>query len=111
MMARRWLAAVALGAPLAWAMPATAQGQLNLYCSVQIEWCQAIATNFQRDTGIRVNMTQRGSGESLAAIRRGAEPARRRVVRRHRRPASGGVGGNLSQPMKARTMRTCSPGR
>ena len=69
MMARRWLAAVALGAPLAWAMPATAQGQLNLYCSVQIEWCQAIATNFQRDTGIRVNMTQRGSGETLAAIR------------------------------------------
>lgn len=49
--------------------PASAQGTLNLYCSVQVEWCQAIATNFQRDTGIRVNMTQRGSGESLAAIR------------------------------------------
>ncbi|WP_241665554.1 ABC transporter substrate-binding protein [Teichococcus oryzae] len=53
------------------ALPATAaaQGTLNLYCSVQIEWCQAAATNFQRDTGIRVNMTQRGSGETLAAIR------------------------------------------
>jgi iron(III) transport system substrate-binding protein len=42
---------------------------LNLYCSVQIEWCQAIATNFQRDTTIRVNMTQKGSGEMLAQIR------------------------------------------
>ena len=61
--------ATALVAPLAWAAPASAQGQINLYCSVQIEWCQAIATNFQRDTGIRVNMTQRGSGETLAAIR------------------------------------------
>lgn len=48
---------------------AIAQGALNLYCSVQIEWCQAITTSFQRDTGIRVNMTQRGSGETLAAIR------------------------------------------
>jgi iron(III) transport system substrate-binding protein len=49
---------------------ATAQAQtLNLYCSVQIEWCQAIATNFQRDTNIRVNMTQKGSGEMLAQIR------------------------------------------
>jgi iron(III) transport system substrate-binding protein len=43
---------------------------------VQNEWCQAIVTNFQRDTGIRVNMTQRGSGESLAAIRAEAQNPR-----------------------------------
>jgi iron(III) transport system substrate-binding protein len=61
-------AALLAGAGFA-ATPAAAQGSLNLYCSVQVEWCQAIATNFQRDTGIRVNMTQRGSGETLAAIR------------------------------------------
>jgi iron(III) transport system substrate-binding protein len=71
-MTRRLLPALALGAlGIFSALPAAAQGTLNLYCSVQIEWCQAIATNFQRDTGIRVNMTQRGSGEMLAAI--GAE--------------------------------------
>jgi iron(III) transport system substrate-binding protein len=60
------------------AMPgaAMAQGTLNLYCSVQIEWCQAIATNFQRETAIRVNMTQRGSGETLAAIRAEAQNPR-----------------------------------
>jgi iron(III) transport system substrate-binding protein len=46
-----------------------AQGQLNLLCSVQVEWCQAIATNFQKDTGITVNMTQKGSGESFAQLR------------------------------------------
>ncbi|MSO76473.1 MAG: ABC transporter substrate-binding protein [Alphaproteobacteria bacterium] len=58
------------------AATATAQGTLNLYCSVQIEWCQAMATNFQRDTGIRVNMTQRGSGETLAAMRAEAQNPR-----------------------------------
>jgi iron(III) transport system substrate-binding protein len=56
--------------------PAAAQGTLNLYCSVQVEWCQAIATNFQRDTGIRVNMTQKGSGETLAQIRAEAQNPR-----------------------------------
>ena len=48
---------------------AAAQGQINLYCSVQVEWCQAIATNFQKATGITVNMTQKGSGETLAQMR------------------------------------------
>lgn len=55
-------------APFA-ASPAHAQGTLNLYCSVQVEWCQAIATNFQRDTGIRVNMARKSAGEILAQIR------------------------------------------
>jgi iron(III) transport system substrate-binding protein len=55
---------------------AAAQGTLNLYCSVQIEWCQAIVTNFMRETGVRVNMTQRGSGETLAAIRAEAQNPR-----------------------------------
>lgn len=69
-MIRKVLALAVASAAVGMAAPgAQAQGTLNLYCSVQIEWCQAIATNFQRDTGIRVNMTQRGSGETLAAIR------------------------------------------
>jgi iron(III) transport system substrate-binding protein len=53
-----------------------AQGQLNLYCSVQVEWCQAIVTNFQKATGIVVNMTQRGSGENLAQLRAEAQNPR-----------------------------------
>jgi iron(III) transport system substrate-binding protein len=69
------LAALALGG-LGFGQAAQAQGALNVYCSVQNEWCQAIVTNFQRDTGIRVNMTQRGSGESLAAIRAEAQNPR-----------------------------------
>jgi len=69
------LISLALLACLA-SVPARAQGVLNLYCSVQIEWCQAAATNFQRETGIRVNVTQRGSGETLAAIRAEAQNPR-----------------------------------
>ncbi len=60
---------LALAAGLAWSLPAAAQGQVNLYCSAQIEWCQALATGFQASSGVRVNMTQKGSGEALAQIR------------------------------------------
>lgn len=69
-----WLFAAGLFA-CAIAQPAHAQS-LNLYCSVQIEWCQAIATNFQRTTGVRVNMTQKGSGEVFAQIRAEAQNPR-----------------------------------
>jgi len=53
--------------------PAAAQGALNLYCSVQVEWCQALVANFQKQTGIKVNMTQKGSGETLAQLRAEAQ--------------------------------------
>jgi hypothetical protein len=95
-MARHWLGGMVLAAPLAWNGPAAAQGTLNLYCSVQIEWCQAIANNFQRDSGIRVNMTQRGSGETLAAIRAEAQNPRGDVW-------FGGTG----DPHLAAARRTC----
>src|SRR5436309_14041581 len=45
-----------------------AQGSLNVYCSVQAEWCQAIANEFQRQTGVRVGLTLKGSGETLAQV-------------------------------------------
>jgi len=52
------------------AAPASAQqGQLNLYCSATIEWCQAIARGFERETGVRVTLTQKSTGEMLAQIR------------------------------------------
>ncbi len=76
-MAKRWHGAM-FGVLLA-CLPgaaAWAQGSLNLYCSVQVEWCQAVAAGFQRETGIRAAMTQRGSGESLAAMRAEAQNPR-----------------------------------
>jgi iron(III) transport system substrate-binding protein len=52
---------------------ASAQGSVNVYCSTQVEWCQAIATNFEKATGTKVNVTQKGSGETLAQIRAEAQ--------------------------------------
>ena len=47
---------------------AAAQGQLNVICSVQIEWCQMLSTVFAKSSGVRVNMVQKGSGESIAQL-------------------------------------------
>ena len=41
---------------------AFAQGTLNVYGSVQADWCQGVANEFQRQTGIRVALTLKGSG-------------------------------------------------
>jgi iron(III) transport system substrate-binding protein len=49
--------------------PARAQGNLNMLCSAQIEWCQAMANTFQRESGIKVTMTQKGSAEVFVQIK------------------------------------------
>ena len=48
------------------ALPAAAQ--LNVICPVQAEWCTLAATEFEKETGIKVAMTLKGSGESFAQI-------------------------------------------
>ncbi len=59
------LAAAALAAGAAQAQDA---GQLNVICSVQAEWCNMIQTVFAKTTGIKVNMSMKGSGEALAQL-------------------------------------------
>jgi iron(III) transport system substrate-binding protein len=49
------------------AAPALSQ-QLNVICSVQAEWCNAVATEFQKETGIKIGLTLKGSGESIAQL-------------------------------------------
>src|SRR5207244_11523203 len=51
------------------AAPVAAQGSLNVYCSVQLEWCQTIANEFTRQSGIKVAITNKGSGEVFAQIK------------------------------------------
>ena len=53
-----------LAAPAALAQ----QGQVNIICSVQADWCNLIQTVFAKSTGIKVNMTLKGSGEALAQL-------------------------------------------
>ncbi|MFM8615798.1 MAG: substrate-binding domain-containing protein, partial [Alphaproteobacteria bacterium] len=54
---------------MGWSAPVWAQGSLNLYCSATIEWCQPIARGFERETGIRVTLAQKSTGEMLAQLR------------------------------------------
>jgi iron(III) transport system substrate-binding protein len=49
------------------ALPVAAQ-QLNVICPVQAEWCTLAATEFEKETGIKVGLTLKGSGESFAQI-------------------------------------------
>src|SRR5215207_10486276 len=48
---------------------AQAQGQLVLYCGVNEEWCRAASSAFERDTGIKVSMTRKSSGEVYAQVK------------------------------------------
>ena len=43
-------------------------GQVNIICSVQAEWCNMMQTVFAKSTGIKVNMSLKGSGEALAQL-------------------------------------------
>jgi len=48
---------------------AQAQGNLVLYCTVQEEWCRVMVTGFERETGIKVAMTRKSSGELYAQVK------------------------------------------
>ncbi len=51
------------------ATPASAQGQLTLYCSPQEEWCRLMVNAFEKATGIKVSMTRKSSGETYAQLK------------------------------------------
>ncbi len=75
---RQILAVLAVSAALI--SPARAQapaGEIALVCSFLEEWCRLMATSFERDTGIRVAMLRRSTGEAYAQIK--AEAARPRI--------------------------------
>jgi len=66
-MLKKLLPAGALLAVLA--PPAHAQGELTLYCSVLAEWCEIAKTEFEKSSGVKVLMTVKSTGESLAQLR------------------------------------------
>jgi iron(III) transport system substrate-binding protein len=63
------LAVAALTVVLFSASAAQAQGSLVLYCTVQEEWCRAMVTAFEQQTGIKVAMTRKSSGEFYAQLK------------------------------------------
>ena len=60
---------LALLALLAASLPAAAQGEVVVYCSVQEEWCRPMVAAFEKATGIKVLMTRKSSGEFYAQIK------------------------------------------
>jgi iron(III) transport system substrate-binding protein len=50
-------------------LPAAAQGELVVYCTVQEEWCRPMVAAFEKATGIKVLMTRKSSGEFYAQIK------------------------------------------
>ena len=65
---RASLIATLLTFTLGGAAQAQDAGQLNVICSVQAEWCNMIQTVFAKTTGIKVNLSLKGSGEALAQL-------------------------------------------
>jgi iron(III) transport system substrate-binding protein len=43
-------------------------GQVNIICSVQAEWCNLIQTVYAKSNGVKVNMSLKASGEALAQL-------------------------------------------
>jgi iron(III) transport system substrate-binding protein len=66
MRSKAWAALVAGGLLAGGA--AAQQGQVNVICSVQADWCNLIQTVYAKTTGVKVNMSLKGSGEALAQL-------------------------------------------
>ena len=54
---------------LSLALPARAAGTMNMMCAQSLEWCQALAVAFEKETGIKVGVGMKATGEVLAQIR------------------------------------------
>ena len=70
MQLKSWLGAGVLAATAAFvSLPASAQGSLVMYCGVQEEWCRAMSTAFEKETGVKVAMTRKSAGEVYAQVK------------------------------------------
>lgn len=64
-----FLMIVLLVATFSFSTTAWAAKKLNLICSAEIDWCQLMVTTFEKETGIRVSMVRKSSGETFAQIK------------------------------------------
>ncbi len=48
---------------------AAAQGTMIMYCGVDENWCRAMTTEYQKETGVNVQMTRMSAGEIYARLR------------------------------------------
>src|SRR6188768_2036977 len=60
--------AMTAAAALLGATGAASAQTVNVICSVQADWCNLIQTVYAKTTGLKVNMSLKGSGEALAQL-------------------------------------------
>jgi iron(III) transport system substrate-binding protein len=72
MLALGFAAGTGLGAGTA----AAQDNALVMYCAVQEEWCRATVNAFERETGIKIAMTRKSSGEIYAQVKAEAQNPR-----------------------------------
>jgi iron(III) transport system substrate-binding protein len=64
-----WMLVCVAALQLACMVPASADGVLTVYCAVQEEFCRAMVAAFETETGVKVAMTRKSSGETYAQIK------------------------------------------
>ena len=63
------MGATALSAALIAFSASARADNLTLYCSADEAWCQQMARGFEEETGIKVDMTRKSSGETFAQVK------------------------------------------
>ena len=52
-----------------WSAPACAQqGSVEIICGVQVEWCNAVQAAFAQETGIKVHMVKKSTGDAFEQL-------------------------------------------
>jgi iron(III) transport system substrate-binding protein len=64
----KWFSVAAAAAAMCAGGAQAQDAQVNIICSVQAEWCNLIQTVYAKSTGVKVNMSLKGSGEALAQL-------------------------------------------
>ena len=68
-MKKMLLAGAAVAACLAGSAGSAMAASLTLYCAADEAWCQLMARGFEEETGIKVDMTRKSSGETFAQVK------------------------------------------
>ncbi len=68
-MTHRWLGPAAFAFCVAAATPAQAQATLTLYCSILEEQCRVGVAAFEKETGAKITMVRKSTGETYAQIK------------------------------------------
>ena len=68
-MKKMLLAGAAVVACLAGSVGSAMAASLTLYCAADEAWCQLMARGFEEETGIKVDMTRKSSGETFAQVK------------------------------------------